>query len=108
MNIDDIINAIQNNRIRITEHADEEAETDDLTFDEIFFSISHGEIIEQYPTDKPYPSCLINGQTFGGDHVHSVLAINEDNQWAVLITVYRPDPDRWINFRKRRENEITL
>ena len=37
MNIDDIINAIQDNRIRITEHADEEAETDDLTFDEIFF-----------------------------------------------------------------------
>ncbi len=32
----------------------------------------------------------------------------EDNQWAVLITVYRPDPDRWINFRKRRENDVTL
>jgi len=45
MNIDDITNAIQGNRIRITEHADEEAETDDLTFDEIFFSVSHGEII---------------------------------------------------------------
>jgi hypothetical protein len=103
MNIEDIINAIQNHRIRITEHADEEAETDDLTFDEIFFSVSHGEIIEQYLADKPYPSCLICGQTFGGDHIHSVWAFNEDNQWSVLITVYRPDQDRWINFRKRRE-----
>jgi hypothetical protein len=28
INIEDIINAIQNNRIRITEHADDEAETD--------------------------------------------------------------------------------
>ncbi|PIP06512.1 MAG: hypothetical protein COX51_08665 [Syntrophobacteraceae bacterium CG23_combo_of_CG06-09_8_20_14_all_50_8] len=102
MVIKDIINSIQNNRIRITDHADEEAETDDLTFDEIFFSVSQGEIIEQYPNDKPYPSCLINGQTFSGDAVHSVWAYNENSQWAVLITVYRPDPDRWINFRIRR------
>ena len=103
MVIEDIINSIQNNRIRITDHADEEAETDDLTFDEIFFSVSQGEIIERYPNDKPYPSCLINGQTFSGYAVHSVWAYNENSRWAVLITVYRPDPDRWINFRIRRE-----
>ena len=103
MVIEDIINSIQNNRIRITDHADEEAETDGLTFDEIFFSVSQGEIIEQYLYDKQYPSCLINGQTFSGDAVHSVWAYNENSQWAVLITVYRPDPDRWINFRIRRE-----
>ncbi len=103
MTIEDIKNAIQNDRIRITDHADEEAETDDLTFDEIFFSVLHGEIIEQYSDDKPYPSCLINGQTFGGDAVHSVWAFNVNSQWAVLITVYRPDPDRWINFQIRRE-----
>ncbi|MDO8723118.1 MAG: DUF4258 domain-containing protein [Syntrophales bacterium] len=102
MVIEDIIDSIQNNRIRITDHADEEAETDDLTFDEIFFSILQGEIIEQYPDDKPYPSCLINGQTFSGDAVHSVWAYNENSRWAVLITVYRPDPNRWINFRIRR------
>ncbi|MCF8143092.1 MAG: DUF4258 domain-containing protein [Deltaproteobacteria bacterium] len=58
--------------------------------------------MEHYPTDKPYPSCLIYGQTFGGDPVHSVWAFNDDNQWAVLITVYRPDCQRWIDFRKRR------
>jgi len=103
MLIEDLKNAIQNNRIRITDHADEEAEADYLTFDEIFFSVSHGEIIEKYPDDKPYPSCLINGLTFGGDAVHSVWAFNEFNRWAVLITVYRPDPARWIDFRIRRD-----
>ena len=103
MEIDNIINAIQGNRIRITDHADEEGESDQLTFDEIYFSVFHGAIIEDYPDDKPYPSCLIYGQTFSGDPVHSVWAFNDENQWAVLITVYRPDPDRWINFRVRRE-----
>ena len=103
MNIEDIISAIQNHRVRITDHADEEAESDDLSFDEIFYSVSNGEIIEQYPSDKPYPSCLIYGQTFSGDPVHSVWAYNEKTKWSVLITVYRPDPEQWINFRKRRD-----
>ncbi len=102
MDIADIIKAIQADRVRITDHADEEAEADQLTFDEIYFSVLHGEIIEDYPTDKPYPSCLIYGQTFSGDPVHSVWAYNEQNGWAVLITVYRPDPSRWINWRERR------
>ena len=103
MNINNIIEAIRAIRVRITDHADEEAQDDQLTFDEIYFSVLHGEIIEDYPTAKPYPSCLIYGQTFSGDPVHTVWAYNEQNQWTVLITVYRPDPKRWINWRKRRK-----
>lgn len=103
MDIDDIVEAIRTNRVRISDHADEEAEADRLSFDEIYFSVLHGEIIEDYPSDKPYPSCLIYGETFSGDPVHSVWAYNEQNQWVVLITVYRPDPDRWINGRIRRK-----
>ncbi len=103
MEISEIIEAIRSNRIRITDHADEEAEADQLTFDEIYFLVVHGEIIEDYPTEKPYPSCLIYGQTFSGDPVHSVWAYNNQTQWAVLSTVYRPDPDLWINWRERRK-----
>lgn len=105
MNITGIIEAIRAGRVRITDHADEEAEADQLTFDEVYFSVFHGEIIEDYPNDKPYASCLIYGQTFGDDPVHSVWAYNEVNQWAVLITVYRPDPKRWINWRERRKKQ---
>jgi hypothetical protein len=80
MEISEIIEAIRSNRIRITDHADEEAEADRLTFDETYFSVLHGEIIEDYPTEKPYPSCLIYGQTFSGDPVHSVeLIISKPN-----------------------------
>ncbi|MCK4420423.1 DUF4258 domain-containing protein [candidate division WOR-3 bacterium] len=103
MDINDIIEAIRANMVRITDHADEEAQTDKLSFDEIFYSVFQGEIIEDYPIDKPYPGCLIYGQTFRGEPVHSVWAYNEQNRWAVLITVYRPDTARWINWRKRRK-----
>jgi hypothetical protein len=102
MNIESIRNSIRTGRIRISDHADEEAEADDLTFDEIYFSVLHGEIIESYPTDKLYPSGLIFGNTFSGMPIHSVWAYNEENQWSVLLTLYRPDPTRWINWRERK------
>ena len=103
MDMEDLIDAIRQNRLRISDHADEEAESDRLSFDEIFFSVFQGEIIEDYPDDKPYPSCLIYGDNFRGEPVHSVWAFNKETKWAVLITVYRPDPDRWIDWRTRRK-----
>jgi len=102
LRIQDIIESIVKNRVRISDHADEEAQTDKLSFDEIYYSVIHGEIIETYPVDKPYPSCLILGFTFKGEPVHSVWAYNKISQWAVIITVYRPDSKLWINWKERR------
>lgn len=101
MNIEDIIVAIRKSQVRITDHADEEAVDDKLRFDEIYYSVMQGEIIEDYPNDKPFPSCLIMGKNFTGEAIHSVWAYNSKNQWAVLITVYRPDPTRWIDWKVR-------
>ena len=101
MKIGNIVAALQKSRIRITDHADEEAVDDHLTYEEIYFSVIHGQIIENYPDDKPYPSCLILGFSVGGEPIHSVWAYNSENQWAVLITVYRPDPQRWIDWKAR-------
>lgn len=103
MDIHHIIEAIRSKRIRITDHADEEAQADRLDFDAIFYSVLHGEIIEVYPKDKPYPSCLIYGCSPLGEPIHSVWAYNKKNKWAVLITVYRPDPSRWINYKQRKK-----
>ena len=102
MRIEDLIRSIGEGKILITDHADEEAEDDGLSFDEVYFSVVHGEIIEEYPTDRPYPSCLVYGDTFAGDPVHSVWAHNEANGFGVIITVYRPDPARWEPDRKTR------
>jgi hypothetical protein len=102
MDLDRVVEAIVRRRLRITDHADEEAAADNLRLDDIYDSVSDGEIIEDYPTDTPYPSCLILGFTSTEEPVHSVWAYNESGQWAVLITVYRPDPTRWIDWRMRR------
>ena len=77
MEIEKIVAAIRAKRIRITDHADEEAQADKLKYEEVYFSVLNGEIIEDYPKDKPYLSCLIYGQTFAGEPVHSVWAYNQ-------------------------------
>jgi hypothetical protein len=105
--IENIIVAISANQIKIADHADEEAFEDRLTLARIIQSVQNGEIIEDYPKDKPYPSCLIYGNDENGNPIHSVWAYNTIKGWAVLITVYCPDPKKWIKWKIRRgKNEI--
>ena len=52
MEINDIIEAIRASRVRVTDHADEEAHSDRLKYDDVCFSVKDGEIIEDYPKDK--------------------------------------------------------
>ncbi len=81
----------------------QEAQNDNLSFNEIFNSVLNGKIIEIYLDDKPYPSCLRYGNTIKGNPIHSVWAYNKQTNWAVLVTVYRPDPSKWINWQRRNK-----
>lgn len=102
MNIQVIREAILDYRFLVTDHADEEAEDDRLSFDEIFHSIFYGEIIEEYLNNKPYSRCLIYGENFAGEPIHTVWDYDQETDTAILVTVYRPDPQRWLNNRIRR------
>ena len=64
--------------------------------------IMNGEIIEEYPDDYPYPSCLVVGYTVKGRMIHTVIGIGDEKLW--LITVYEPDPEQWSeDYRVRKE-----
>jgi Domain of unknown function (DUF4258) len=102
MDIGQLHQAIGTGNIRITDHADEEMHADHLVLDDVLVSGLAGEIIEEYPTDHPLPSCLVYGQSARGEHIHSVWAYNQVSGKAVLVTIYRPDSDRWIDWRKRK------
>jgi hypothetical protein len=100
--IQSIIESIKAKRFRVTDHADEEANNDGVSLLETLETISTGEIIEQYADDKPYPSCLIYSKLGSGDPIHTVWAFNRATNSSVLITAYRPDPERWIDGKIRR------
>ena len=65
--------------------------------------IMTGQIIEQYPEDYPYPSCLVSGEDADGQALHTVVGIGGGHIW--LITAYRPNPARWKDgYSKRKES----
>ncbi|HEX6963284.1 MAG TPA: DUF4258 domain-containing protein [Lacipirellula sp.] len=103
MDIGQLHQSIRTENVRITDHADEEIAADCLVLDDVYASVLAGEIIEDYLTDHPLPSCLVYGQSTRGDPIHSVWAYNQVSGRAVLVTVYRPDPDRWIDWRQRKK-----
>lgn len=68
---------------------------------EVYELVCDGEIIEQYPDDTPYPSCLVYGTTTGGRPLHTVCAFNRESANVVIVTVYQPDPEMWEDYRRR-------
>lgn len=105
MDVELLQTAIRLGKVKITDHAEEEAWNDTLSLADVYTTVLGGEVIEDYPADKPYPSCLVLGRTAGSDPVHSVWAYNPQTEWAVLVTVYRPDPNRWIERKTRRSRQ---
>ena len=97
-----IIKAIKNEKFNITRHSWKEMKDDDLELKEVFRTTFSGKVIEDYPKDLPFPSFLVYGENEKSEPVHSVWAYDNKIAVAVLITVYRPDPAKWIKFAKRR------
>ena len=63
--------------------------------------IQGGEIIMDYPDDKPLPSKLILGFS-NGRPIHVVLAYDAANETGYVITAYVPDENIWNNNYKSR------
>jgi Domain of unknown function (DUF4258) len=103
MEFNALVAAIECDRVVTTRHSLSEAAADDLRLGEIFLSVvESGEVIEEYPNAYPTPACLVLGFNTVGEPIHSVWSYDRVRQTAKLITVYRPDPNRWINWRLRR------
>lgn len=88
-------------KIFVTEHAAERFHQHGIKISDIRNAINYGEIIEQYPDDYPYPSCLVLGKNFQGKIIHVVLS--DEGTMSRIITAYFPDAEKWSeNFKIRR------
>lgn len=72
---------------------------------DILACIRNGEIIEQYPDDYPYPSCLVLGFSLKQRFLHVVVGSDLNTIW--IITAYYPDKNKWENnFKIRKETHV--
>jgi len=64
--------------------------------------IMTGEIIEQYPDDYPYPSCLVLGIAVNNRYLHIVVGLCDNA--IFFITAYYPSSEKWeYDLKTRRE-----
>jgi hypothetical protein len=69
----EIQDCFRSERILFTRHARDEMEDEEfgeIREKEVFEAVESGKVIETYPEDEPYPTCLIYGRTFGGRPLH--------------------------------------
>jgi hypothetical protein len=70
--------------------------------DHVREALAEGEVIADFPDDKPLPTCLML-YVSGGQPLHVVVAYNLGTQRCIIITAYRPDPGLWEpGYRTRR------
>lgn len=62
----------------------EAEESGEIEDEEVFEAVSAGKIVENYPEDEPYPSCLIYGKTSKKRPLHVVVLIRMMISWQLL------------------------
>ena len=89
--------------VRISEHGYDELAEDQLTAKEVVAGVQGAVIVEEYPDYPKGPSILLLQKDQAGEPIHAVWGIPKGyDKPAVLVTAYRPDPDKWVDsFTKR-------
>ena len=102
-----IVKCFQADLVFYTRHARIEMENEEsgsIFENEVCEAICSGEIIKDYPQDKPYPSALILGKTAADRSLHIVYAYDEEENLTIVVTAYQPNPEHWIDFRRRKKS----
>jgi hypothetical protein len=70
---------------------------------EVEQTILFGDVVQNYESDKPYPSKLL--LKFVKERpIHVVVARNQENSSCIIITCYLPDPEIWNeDFKTKRK-----
>ena len=69
---------------------------------EVIAVLGSGEVIEDYPNDRPFPSQLLLGFAEGRP-LHVAAARDQATRTVHVITAYEPDQLLWSDdYRKRR------
>ncbi|MCD8181409.1 MAG: DUF4258 domain-containing protein [Firmicutes bacterium] len=97
--IDDIRRLCAERKILFKDHATQRMLRRGIKRKDVFDCIMNGEIIEKYPSDKPFPSCLI----MSASPLHVVCST--DFESIYIITAYKPNTLIFDNDYKTRRKQ---
>ena len=100
---DRIMELIAKREVLISSHGYDELAEDHIQVQEILNSIASALVLEDYPDYPKGPAVLLLQKDHQDETIHTVWGIPKGATTpAVLITAYRPDPERWSHDFTRR------
>lgn len=103
IDIETLKNYCINDAIVTSQHAKNRCRERGIKQKDIKNCIMSGEIIEQYPEDFPFPSCLVFGRTADNKIIHAV--VSNEGECGRIITAYVPNTNKFqddLKTRRRR------
>jgi len=102
---DRIVALVEKGDVRISDHGYDELANDGLFARDVVDGVATGIVVEDYPEYHKGPSVLVFQVDGDGRPIHVVWGIPLGmSSPAVVVTAYRPDPERWTaDFLSRRK-----
>lgn len=100
-----VVALVNGGRVRVSEHGYDELAADSIAVRDLVAGVGTAEAVEDYPDHARGP-CVLALQANGeGRPVHVLWGIPKgESDPVVLVTAYRPDPQRWEeDFRRRKQ-----
>ncbi len=98
-----VIALVAKGEVRVSEHGYDELATDGILVRDLVAGIRNAALVEAYPGFAKGPCVLVLQRDHEGRVVHAVWGIPKGETGpAVLVTAYRPDPQRWSDDLRRR------
>jgi len=100
-----IVRLIQRGDVRISDHGYDEMAADGLYVRDAIGSVADAVVVEDYRNYPKGPCVLVLQKDRKGEPMHVVWGIPKgQTSPAVLVTAYRPDPQRWEpDFLRRKK-----
>jgi hypothetical protein len=96
---------VSSGEVRISSHGYDELSEDGIFFREIAGSLEYAQVVEDYPDFAKGPCVLVLQHDAEMNPIHVVWGIPKGcERPAVLVTAYKPDPERWTGDFLRRKS----